>query len=137
TPEYAREAEEWTRQRIEAFAGDYAGAMRMMVSMLFHPDADAAIKAEVERRMLRTPQHVTLAMFEAIGGYDPNVAARRLDVPLRAITGVLFPTDVATIRKVRPDFDAIVMEHMGHYPMLERPEEFNRHVRAVVRELEK
>lgn len=137
TSEYQREAEEWTRQRTTAFAADYAAAMRSMVDMLFHPDADPALKTEMERRMLRTPQRVTLAMFEAIGGYDPNVSARRLRAPLRAINGDLFPTDVAAIRRIKPDFEAIVMKHIGHYPMLERPEEFNRHVAAVVGALAK
>lgn len=135
TPEYRREAEEWTRQRVAAFAGDYAAAMRAIVDMLFHPDADPALKAALERRMVRTPQRVTLAIVESIGGYEPNDAARRLRAPLRAINGDLYPTDVEAIRRIRPDFAAIVMKHVGHYPMLERPEEFNEHVVAVVEAL--
>jgi sigma-B regulation protein RsbQ len=39
---------------------------------------------------------------------------------------------VAANRKLRPDFDAVIMKHMGHYPMLERPDEFNRLVAKVV-----
>ena len=38
---------------------------------------------------------------------------------------------------MKTDFDAVVMKHIGHYPMLERPEEFNRHVAGVVKELDK
>jgi len=37
--------------------------------------------------------------------------------------------------KGEPDFNAIIMKHMGHYPMLERPDEFNEHVAEVVAEL--
>ena len=59
-----------------------------------------------------------------------------MTVPLRAINGDLYPTDIAGVRKkVHADFDAVIMKHMGHYPMLERPEEFDRHVAAVVKEL--
>ncbi len=72
------------------------------------------------------------ATLASLGGYDVNASVRRLPVPLRAINGDLWPTDIAAARKVKPDFDAIVMKHMGHYPMLERPVEFNRHVTAVV-----
>jgi pimeloyl-ACP methyl ester carboxylesterase len=71
-------------------------------------------------------------MFLAIGGYDGGAAARRLAAPLRAINGDLYPTDVAANRKIKPDFDAVIMTHMGHYPMLERPDEFNRRVAEVV-----
>ena len=60
------------------------------------------------------------------GRIRQGAAGRRLTVPLRAINGDLYPTDVAANRKIKPDFDAIVMPHMGHYPMLERPDEFNR-----------
>jgi len=62
---------------------------------------------------------------------------RRLTVPLRAINGDIYPTDVEGVREIKPDFEAVIMTHVGHYPMLERPEEFNRHAAAVVAELEK
>ena len=71
-------------------------------------------------------------MFLSMADYDPAAAARRLTVPLYAINGDLFPTDVTGVSSVKPDFDVIVMKHMGHYPMLERPEEFNRHVSEIV-----
>ena len=120
------------RQRAESFRADYAGSVKQMVRMLFHPDANPAIVAEAERRMQKTPPAAAYALFLSLAGYDPAAAARRLRVPLRAINGDLYPTDVAGVRKVKADFDVIVMKHMGHYPMLERPEEFNTHVATVV-----
>ena len=45
--------------------------------------------------------------------------------------------DVQAARTVKPDFDAVVMKHMGHYPMLERPAEFNRRVAEIVASLDK
>lgn len=56
---------------------------------------------------------------------------------VRAVNGDLYPTDLASIRRIKPDFDAIIMSHMGHYPMLERPEEFNRHLAPIIAELSK
>jgi len=135
TEEYARAAKEDARQRAEAFRKDYPGAMKTMVKMLFHPDADPALMADAERRMMKTSPAVAYAMLSSIGGYDTAVSARRLTVPLRAINGDLYPTNVEAARRVKADFDVIVMKHMGHYPMLERPEEFNRHVAAVVEAL--
>ena len=67
-------------------------------------------------------------MLASLADYDLGSSARKLTVPLRAINGDLYPTDVQAARKVTADFDAVVMTHMGHYPMLERPDEFNRHV---------
>ena len=128
TPEEARE-------RAEAFRQDYAASMDAMVKMLFHPDAEKAIVTEAERRMMANSPETAYEMFLGMSGYEPAAAARRLTVPLRAINGDLYPTDVEDVRKIRPDFDVIVMKHMGHYPMLERPDEFNRAVAAVVKDL--
>jgi pimeloyl-ACP methyl ester carboxylesterase len=126
---------EEARARAEAFRADYAGSLKQMVKALFHADADPAVIADAERRMMRTPPDAAYAMFMSMAGYVPAASARKLAVPLRAINGDMYPTDVTGVRKVKADFDVAVMKHMGHYPMLERPDEFNRLVAEVVREL--
>jgi pimeloyl-ACP methyl ester carboxylesterase len=123
------------RQRAEAFRRDYAGSLKQMVKALFHPDADPALMADTERRMASSSPDAAYQMFLSLAGYVPAVSARRLTVPLRAINGDIYPTDVPGVRAVKPDFEVIVMTHMGHYPMLERPAEFNRHVADVVKAL--
>lgn len=108
-----------------------------MVKLLFHPDADPALVADAERRVMTTSRECVYALFLSLAGYDMAAAAGRLNVPLRAINGDLYPTDIAGNRKVKPDFDAVVMKHMGHYPMLERPAEFDRLVADTVAALSK
>lgn len=132
--EYSMTPEE-ARQRAEALRADYAGSLRNMVKMLFHPDADPALVADAEKRMQSTSPASGYAMFLSLAGYSPAASARKLTVPLRAINGDIFPTDVDAVRKIKADFDAITMKHMGHYPMLERPDEFNRHVADVVQDI--
>jgi pimeloyl-ACP methyl ester carboxylesterase len=125
------------RQRAELFEKDYAGSLKTMVGMLFHKDADPALIADAEKRMAGTPPATAKAMFLGMAGYEEAAAVRRLRVPLRAINGDLFPTDIEANRKIKPDFDAMIMKHMGHYPMLERPGEFNRLVAETVAALTK
>ena len=125
-------APEEARQRAEAFRKDFAGSVKAMTQALFHPDADPAIMADAEQRMAKTSPDAAYALFLGLAGYDPAASARKLTVPLRAINGDLYPTDLSGVRKIKPDFDAVVMKHMGHYPMLERPEEFNKDVALVV-----
>jgi len=126
---------EEARQRAEALRDDYAGFLKQMVKALFHPDADPALIADAERRMMKTPPQAAYAMFMGMAGYDMAAPILRLTVPFRAINGDLYPTDVPDVRKTKADFDVKIMNHMGHYPMLERPDEFNRLVAEVVREL--
>lgn len=123
------------RQRRDAFRKDYAAGMKAMVGMLFHKDADPALMADVERRMLRTKPEVADALFSSLIGYDYTSSVRKLKVPLRAINGDLYPLDVAAARKMKADFDLIVMPHVGHYPMLEQPAAFNRHVQRIAEDL--
>jgi len=127
-----RITQEEARERAQFFERDFAGALKQMVGMLFHKDADPAKVADAEKRMAATSPTAAREMFLSIGGYDGGTAARRLAAPLRAINGDLYPTDVPANRKLKPDFDAAIMKHMGHYPMLERPDEFNRRVAEVV-----
>jgi pimeloyl-ACP methyl ester carboxylesterase len=123
--------------RAALFESDYAGALKQMVGMLFHKDADPAVVADAERRMMGTSPAAAKAMFLSMGGYDEGAAVRRLAVPLLAINGDLYPTDIEANRKLKPDFEAVIMTHMGHYPMLERPDEFNRKVAEVIAGLTK
>jgi sigma-B regulation protein RsbQ len=128
---------EQARQRAEAFRKDYSGAMKEMVMALFHKDADPALVADVEGRMAKTSPEAVYAMFLSMADYKPAASARKLKVPLCAINGDLYPTDFAGVRKIKPDFDAVIMVHTGHYPMLERPEEFNRNLAEIVARLSK
>jgi pimeloyl-ACP methyl ester carboxylesterase len=123
---------EMMRQRAGQFEKDYGGSMKAMVAMLFHKDADPAIVADAERRMAGTPPETAKEMFLGMAGYDIASSVRRLRAPLRAVNGDLYPTDIEGNRRIKPDFDAVIMTHMGHYPMLERPAEFNRLVAETV-----
>lgn len=94
------------RKRADAFRGDYAASLRQMVKQLFHHDADPALLAEAERRMAYTAPEAAYGMFLSLAGYDTSESARRLNAPLRAINGDLYPTDFEGARKVKADFDA-------------------------------
>jgi sigma-B regulation protein RsbQ len=123
---------EQARHGAEDFRRDYSGSVKALAKRLFHGDAAPALVADTERRMLRTAPAIGYQVLLSAADYDLPAAVRRLTVPLLAINGDLVPTDVTNGRSIKPDFQAIVMEHTGHYPMLERPEEFDRHVRQVV-----
>ncbi|HUK73984.1 MAG TPA: alpha/beta hydrolase [Candidatus Bathyarchaeia archaeon] len=123
------------QQRANAFRTNYSAALSRMVNALFHGDADPALVADTERRMSGTPPEAAYRIFLSMAGYDPSLAARRLRAPLRAINGDLYPTDVEGVRKLKSDFDVVVMKHMGHYPMLERAAEFDHLVAEMITKL--
>jgi pimeloyl-ACP methyl ester carboxylesterase len=48
-----------------------------------------------------------------------------IHVPVLAINSDLGPTDETRIRKYLPGFKAAVLDHTGHFLMMEVPERFN------------
>jgi pimeloyl-ACP methyl ester carboxylesterase len=115
------------KARAEAFRTDFATTCRAMVDALFHPDKELELHGWAEHRMcVPANKELAVSMMESFGGFDVARAARAAGVPVRAINGDLWPTNVRVNRTVVKDFDVKVMKGCGHYPMLERPAEFNR-----------
>ncbi|HVN76007.1 MAG TPA: alpha/beta hydrolase [Thermoanaerobaculaceae bacterium] len=121
-----RMPKEAAHQQAEALRKDYAAGCRAMVAALFHPGTQAEFRAWAERRMCSAPRPMAAAMMESFGGYDMAPAFRNAGVPIRGINGDLWTTRTDVNRTVTPDFDAVIMKGAGHYPMLERPAEFDR-----------
>jgi pimeloyl-ACP methyl ester carboxylesterase len=121
-----------SRRRAAAVREDFRGACRAMVQSLFHPGTQRELQAWAEQRMSAMSPEVVAGLMEGFGGYDLCAAFRGAGVPIRALNGDLWPTDIERNRTVVPDFDAVIMKGAGHYPMLERPVEFSRLLVEVV-----
>jgi pimeloyl-ACP methyl ester carboxylesterase len=107
---------------------DYAEHMSGMVDALFAGSTDTALRTSVKRQMLATPQRVAASAMRgmadaAIWRDDP------IEVPLLAVMadGRNWPADyVAYVKRLAPGVRYETMSGVGHFLMLERPEEFNR-----------
>lgn len=128
--------ESWAQARAKAFRDDFPATCRAMVDMLFHKGQHLELHAWAEQRMCAAPAEMVAQMTEGFVGYDQVAAGRAAAVPIRAINGDLFPTKADVNRAAGLDFDAVIMTGTGHYPMLERPAEFNAHLVAIVTSLE-
>lgn len=126
---------EQARAQAEAWYRDFDGTLDHMLGALFHPDVDPSLLSDVRRRMSRTSAETVRAMFLSFAGYDSGACARQLRVPVRCINGDLYPTDIHANRSLVADFDAVVLPHTGHFPMLESPAEFNRRLAELGEQL--
>jgi pimeloyl-ACP methyl ester carboxylesterase len=72
--------------------------------------------------------------IDAFDGHDMAAAFRAAGVPIRSINGDLHPTNIEA-NKVLADYDAVIINGVGHYPMLERPDEFNEHLKKMLKTL--
>jgi pimeloyl-ACP methyl ester carboxylesterase len=124
------------RKRAAMFRKDFGAACDAMASQLFHPDADPELVKDVKSRLRRNSGEVIAAALENFVGYDGSTAAKAANVPIRCLNGDLYPTREEANRKVVTDFKAVIMRHAGHFPMLERPKEFNEKLESLITELQ-
>lgn len=131
---------EWPREALEAYIqtlrDDFPAACRAMVRQLLLEGTDPELYAWVEGRMCAFDPELGYHVVESFYDYDLAAAFAAAEIPIRAILGEITPLDLDGNRELHPDFDAVVMEGCGHYPQLERPEEFNRHLVGYVDEID-
>lgn len=120
--------EAYLRQQIEAMQKDFTGTMKKFAEELLPKDADSELKAFVEKKMLNNKESVGVGIMESFIGYNMIETLKNLSVPIRCINGDMHPTQVEQNRAIYSDFDAVIMPGCGHYPMIEKPQLFNRHL---------
>jgi pimeloyl-ACP methyl ester carboxylesterase len=112
--------------RLAPFRDDFIGTTRKYVTeSLFEKGADPVLMQKVAYDMSLEPQQVAVASMQALLAMDFAAVLSDIHVPVLAINSDLSPTDEARIRRFLPDFKADVLEHTGHFVMLEAPQRFN------------
>jgi len=123
------------QKAAEEWATDPKASLDRGLRLLLHDDMDPALYADIRRRMSLTPPEVVCAMYRSFGGYNAGAVATKVQLPIRCIDGDKFPLNLEEVRRFAPDYDAVVLPHAGHYPMLECPEAFDRALGKFLDEL--
>jgi pimeloyl-ACP methyl ester carboxylesterase len=127
-----------TAEKLAAlYEEDFPGTMSSMVHRMFPPSTDPAIVEFVVHRAAAARPVPAVALLRDYPGLDLARWMEAAGVPVRAIQSgpPLSPvTKIGTNRK-HGSYDASFMDGVGHYPMLERPAEFNRRLEAAVAEV--
>jgi len=130
--------EEVRKQFLEGFEKDFKGMMRMGFDGLLNEKTDPDLKQWLLRRAEAQDPKMALALMRDMSTLDTKRLLQDARKPVRCINsagGYKFftPTDIASNKKYA-DYDAVLIEAVGHYPMLEKPAEFNQKLRDVLKE---
>ncbi len=130
---------ELVQMLVERYQADYEGTMRESVKGMFSKGTDASRIDWVVKRGCLANRKAVLALLSDFGELDSSKFMSEAKVPIRCInaghqSGSRFPTDVETNRKYC-DYDAVLIEGVGHFPMLEKPVEFNARLRETLAKL--
>jgi pimeloyl-ACP methyl ester carboxylesterase len=121
---------------VAAFEADFPATCDEFVKQMFPEDnAEAAMTYVQETSCGAERAPIGVALMKDFGTIDMSAWFREAGVPIRAINAAQpNPTRVDTNRKYA-DFDAVLMEGVGHYPHMSRPEEFNPLLLEAIAEL--
>lgn len=111
------------------FEIDFQNAMQAFVSPMFQEGADRELTRWITEDMGSAPQKVALSAFRNYMGQYVNGEARdvleNITIPVVSINARLWPTNSDANRKHIQTYNLFYIEETGHFPMLERPKEFN------------
>jgi len=113
-------------QQIAPFRADFVAETRKLVTgSLFTRNANPVLVQKVAYDMSLEPPAIAVSSMRALLSMDFAAVLPGVHVPVFAINSDLLPTDTARIRKSLPDFTLDVLDHSGHFLMLEAPARFN------------
>lgn len=130
----------WNPEEANGFlAGlknDFPGTLRAGLKGLNRDDVDPALLESLTADALERDPVMALGLMTDMTGLDESKLMSAVKAPIRCINAApsfayALPTQVETNRKYA-DYDAVIMEGVGHYPMLETPEEFNSRLAEVL-----
>jgi pimeloyl-ACP methyl ester carboxylesterase len=94
----------------------------------FVPTTPPAVADRVLQAATTSPPESALSALRETWSYDAAPAFDRIKVPIVAVNADRFPTNLAGNRRHAPQFDAVIMKGVGHYPLLEDPKRFGDHL---------
>lgn len=125
--------DEW-RKFIAGFEKEFRSTCEEFVADFFLDTSPAALEAEIVADMCSTDPGPATALMRDYRNVDYADLTSRTRIRVRCINAALWPTKVETNRRYA-DFDAQIMEGVGHFPMLETPRAFNELLLQAIEEL--
>jgi sigma-B regulation protein RsbQ len=123
---------------VASLERDFPGAMQQMVQSMFPPDSDQALAQDIIRKASAAERGPLIALLRDFANFDSREALMNAGVPVRCINASarppVTPPTAVDINRRYADFDAVLMQDVSHYLMLERPQEFNENLRWVLKD---
>ncbi len=119
---------------LAPFESDFPGTCRGLVASMFLEDADPALVERIAADMSAGPPEIGIALLREHIDFDPPAAFTAVPaaIPIRCINSTMYASNVEGNRAYHEDFDVVTMDGVGHFLMIEQPEEFNTHLTQVV-----
>ena len=117
---------------VAPFRDDFAAAVARFVRRLLPETADNRLVDRISTDMAATSREVALGSLPHARNRQPAILAAlsHIAAPIVAINPGTAPTDIASLR--RHGVEPILIEDVGHFPMIEAPDRFNAVLAATL-----
>jgi pimeloyl-ACP methyl ester carboxylesterase len=105
--------------------------------MLFHPSTDSLVKSRVMNDFRKSDSTAAILSLEALFEYAP-IEARQLSglkQKLYLINSDASPTNTNGLDATGIAYEVVDINATGHYPMIEKPEEFNQLLKQTLEKI--
>ncbi len=130
--------EETKKAFLEGWEADFKGSMRRTLPGLMHEKIDPELKKWLLTRAEEQDPKMAVGLLRDLMDLDTATLLKEAKKPVRCInSGGPFPFFTPTaveINKKYADYSAVIINGVGHYPMLEKPAEFNQKLRGTLKE---
>lgn len=120
---------------------NFETSVRGFMPVVVHPQTDPQVLTRITDQALQSDHKVLLSLWSEFNRVSFPDLMKNAGVPVRCVNAVPYNdkgmnTEVGINRKYG-DYDVILMEGTGHYPMLEKPEEFTKRLKEAVNKIKK
>ncbi|UCA57825.1 alpha/beta hydrolase [Chryseobacterium rhizoplanae] len=128
--------DEQVEQILSIYRSDFKHAVEnILPQYLFVEQTPPAIRERVQQEFLQNDAEKAINALKPLYTTDFRKVAEQVQVPVIAINSDASPTNLEGNRKYLKDYNYVTITGVGHYPMLENPEEFNSILNKVLQKL--
>lgn len=121
---------------LDLYRKDFNNAvLNMIPQYLFVETTPPDVKKQLQNEFLTHEANFAATCLEPLYKTDFRQYASQVKVPVRAINSDVGETSKINNSKYYQNFDYSIIKGVGHYPMLEKPEEFNLALDNFLKEL--
>lgn len=127
-------------EMVKPFKTDFKSAAQNFVTPMFPKGTDQQLVDWVKEDISSAPKEIALnAFLNYLGQYVSGEAAivfNDINIPVVSINARLWPTAPEENKKHIKNYQLYYIEGTGHFPMLEKPDEFNMLLKKTLNSIE-
>jgi len=120
---------------LKAFKKDFKTMTKQFVKKMFNANSDSILANKIAENMSQVPQDIALSSIENALFYDPVPTLKEIKLPIVSIDSDMYPVAVEENRKIVEHFTEKTIKDVGHFIMLEKPNQFNEYLFEAIDEL--